>query len=176
MEKEYSPVLDIDMFPQKITEFIYPGDIQPFINKVYEIEQNYPNKIDIEFENFMYSPYLDVLHNIKEFFPLKQYIENLIDFHFNLDLSLQDSWLNIYKKGGYNPFHYHAPAILSGVFFLKIPPNNTRLFFHNKFNPTDKCGVPTQPGSILIFNGDQPHSTFPNPTDDEKIVISFNLK
>jgi hypothetical protein len=177
MEKEFIPVLNIDMFPQKLMGFQYPGNLQSFIDTAYKLESQHINEAGSFFEYSMYSiRKFNILQEIKEFSPIKDYINNLVKSLFNINLYIGDSWLNIYKKGGFNPIHSHTSCMLTGVIYLKVPTDHPGLFFHNKFSSLDeKFTVKPSPGSILLFDGNQPHRTLPNPTNEEKIIIAFNL-
>ena len=176
MQQEFSPILNLDMFPQKLMGFTYPGDIQSFINKAYEIESNYPHEGLEHFKNIIYtSPYfLD--QKFPEFIPLREYIIKIVELNYQFKCRVQDMWINIYKKYGYNDYHTHKPCPLVGVLFLKVPSNHSGLSLHNKFNPDQKYTINPPPGSLILFEGDQAHSSLPNPTDEEKIIIAFNLE
>ena len=178
-KKRFAPIFSKNIFPQKLMGFTYPGDLQFFIDTAYKLESQYANEVGPIFEDYMYSiKKLNILQEIKEFFPIKDYINNLLKYNFNSNLYITDSWLNIYKKGGFNPIHYHGSSLLSGVVYLKVPTDHPGVFFHNKFSSleTNYFSIKPHPGAIILFDGKQPHRTLPNPTNEEKIILAFNVK
>ena len=103
-------------------------------------------------------------------------------------------WFNINKKGHYNQLHHHAQCDLSGVLWIKIPPNcgiiefesshsyvadnhlcslneeykyNTKNYNAFMFNPLE--------GRMLIFPSYLRHRVEPNESDEDRISVSFNL-
>jgi|TARA_X000000368_G_scaffold68980_1_gene49890 uncharacterized protein (TIGR02466 family) len=103
-------------------------------------------------------------------------------------------WFNINKKGDYNISHHHPDCELSGVLWIKTPPNCGVIEFESScnyfafnylhslneeykydtknyplytFNPTE--------GRMLIFPSYLRHQVEPNESDEERISVSFNL-
>tara|TARA_B100001996_G_C18451632_1_gene512450 strand:- start:50 stop:646 length:597 start_codon:yes stop_codon:yes gene_type:complete len=103
-------------------------------------------------------------------------------------------WFNINKKGNYNHQHDHPRCDLSGVLWIKTPPNCGRIRFessysylsnthlgslneeykddtynytHFNFNPVE--------GRMLIFPSYLRHSVEVNESDEDRISVSFNI-
>ena len=89
-----------------------------------------------------------------------------------------------------NSEHVHG-EILSGVFYLKAPPESGKLVLSNpglnrlwggcslvkeknQFTG-EMMRIEPEEGSILLFPSCIPHSVETNSHDDERISISFNL-
>lgn len=110
-------------------------------------------------------------------------------------------WYNVNRKGNYNHAHYHPGAVLSGVFYIKIPKDSGRIMFLRAASESDRMDFLTQwqveknitlsGGSdlnvmyehvpeenlLLIFPGHLEHYVSQNNTpdlDDARISISFN--
>ena len=172
MEKEYSPVLDINLFPQNLKEFKYPGDIQPFIDKSYELQPEFHyNESEFKYTSPSYNN-----QKIIEFAPLKEYIIKTVELNYQSKYFIEDMWVNIYAKDGYNGFHAHEPHQLVGVMFLQTPPTHPGIMFHDKNIPSHSYTLKPTPGSIVIFSGYLSHQSPPNPSDEDKISIAFNLE
>tara|TARA_R110000803_G_scaffold153116_1_gene218018 strand:- start:19 stop:549 length:531 start_codon:yes stop_codon:yes gene_type:complete len=172
----YKPSLNIDLFPQNIKGFKYPNSNSSFIDFSYQIQTKYENQTSPFFQNVLYTYANNPLLNFLEFKPLKEYIEKIVEINYNFKCIIEESWLNIYSKNGYSTFHNHAPCPLVGVYYLRVPKIYPGINIHNNANLMDYYNIPLISNTLLFFNGDQYHSTYPNPTDEEKIIIAFNLK
>ena len=99
-------------------------------------------------------------------------------------------WAIINKKGNFNTEHIHPNSHLSGAYYVKAPENcgnfkvyNPHSISRDKFpprqTPTDLNRLVAEheinEGDLLIFPSHLPHSVLPNQSDDERIVVSFNL-
>jgi uncharacterized protein (TIGR02466 family) len=132
------------------------------------------------------------LHNINEFNFLTNIIyessyEYLNELGYkNKQLKITEMWSNIsYEKDHLFP-HNHSNSVLSGAFYVKGNSNNKIKFFDNSFDMMPKpqnfnylnykyCEYDCIPGRLLLFRSDFLHGT-ESQYDNEKIVISFNLK
>jgi hypothetical protein len=175
MEKEYSPVLDINLFPQNLKEFKYSGDIQPFLDKIYQIKSEYKNEGDSSKHTHYVTPYfLD--QKYPEFIPLRNELIKIVELNYQFKCHVADMWGNVYSKDEYNSYHNHEPYPLVGVMFLQTPPTHPGIMFHDKNIPSHNYTVNPTPGSILLFSGYLSHQSPPNPLDEDKISIAFNLE
>ena len=110
-------------------------------------------------------------------------------------LQLLNLWINISGKHAYNSKHDHPGSHLSGVVWVKIPPNSGRLEFEAPFSFTrekefenynekvkERYNVYSmiyynpQPGMMVIFPSDLKHEVMSNKSNEDRISISFNLK
>lgn len=99
-------------------------------------------------------------------------------------------WTNVYPPGAFVPQHLHPNCLLSGVYYAKAPKDCGNLVFqdpayiakvmHNRGAgrfPTlpEKYVVDVRDGLMVIFPSWLPHSTQPNKSDQDRIIVSFNI-
>jgi uncharacterized protein (TIGR02466 family) len=104
--------------------------------------------------------------------------------------SIMNMWTTIYPPGAYVPEHVHSNALLSGVFYAKAtercgnivfrdPSSVAKIMFMRnmtEFPAVETLHVqPVKTGAMVIFPAWLPHSTEPNESEDDRIIISFNL-
>ena len=99
-------------------------------------------------------------------------------------------WAIINKKGNFNTEHIHPNSNLSGAYYVSAPKNcgkfkviNPHSISRDKFPPRENPNElnrlvaehEIEDGDLLIFPSYLPHSVLPNQSDDDRIVISFNI-
>ncbi len=99
-------------------------------------------------------------------------------------------WTTIYPPGAFVPEHVHSNALLSGVFYAKTPEKCGNLVFRDPAsvakimfmrNMTEfpaletMHALPVRAGSMVIFPAWLPHSTEINESNEDRIIVSFNL-
>ncbi len=99
-------------------------------------------------------------------------------------------WTTIYPPGAFVPEHVHSNALLSGVFYAQAPENCGNLVFRDpasiakimfirkmgEFPSVDTLHVhEVKTGSMVIFPAWLPHSTQTNESNQDRIIVSFNL-
>ena len=102
---------------------------------------------------------------------------------------LQTMWLSVYPDGGFIPEHVHANSIFSGVFYASAEPDAGNLIFAdpawvtktmfqvNNINKSffkTKHEMPVETGKVILFPGWLPHSSQPNKSGRNRIIIGFN--
>lgn len=106
------------------------------------------------------------------------------------ELEITGCWANINPGGSAHKAHSHANNFLSGVYYLKLPPGSGAISFHdprpqsiqltprvtqnNALNSTIQT-IPVEEGRMVIFPSWLAHSVPPNPSNDVRISVSFNL-
>lgn len=106
------------------------------------------------------------------------------------DICITNMWATIYTNNAYVPEHIHNNSLYSGVFYVKTPKNCGNLVFKDpsyiaktmssKLN-SDFPSVSiiheqvVEEGLIVLFPSWLPHYSQPNQSDDDRIIISFNL-
>ena len=105
-------------------------------------------------------------------------------------VSLISMWTTVYPPGAYVPQHLHPNCLLSGVYYAKAPEDCGHLVFqdpsyigkvmHNRGQgkfPTfpEKYVQEVREGLMVIFPSWLPHSTQPNKSAEDRIIVSFNL-
>ena len=99
-------------------------------------------------------------------------------------------WAIINKKDDFNVVHTHPNSLLSAAYYVKAPNNCGRFQIEdlnmvkrhasplisnqNELN-MNVAGLEISEGDLLIFPGYLPHKVARNETDDDRIVISFNV-
>ena len=99
-------------------------------------------------------------------------------------------WININPKYSYNQCHIHPGAILSGVYYIKIPDQSGDLVFINPYDniigvvrnmnngvsvSNNGYKITPQEDQILIFPPWTQHLVEQNLSDDDRISVSFNF-
>ena len=106
-------------------------------------------------------------------------------------LRIDNMWVTIYPRGAYVTEHIHSPYVLSGVFYVKAPEDCGAIVFKDPAwvakvqqgqnglgtFPIDGTRQPIEPttGDLLLFPGWLPHYTKPNESEDDRIIVSFNM-
>jgi len=105
-------------------------------------------------------------------------------------LSMTDCWVNVMSKQVVHGLHLHPLASLSGTYYVRTPsgcsglkfedprldrfmaspPRKTRARRENRVWVT----VPAEQGNLVMFESWLRHEVAPNPTEAERVSISFN--
>ena len=171
--------------------FINDYDITRLINhiknnKVNVSNDNFSGNVDSSFSpepNGFLDDFIDLKNNINE--EIKK-CADIIGCENNLEIS--NSWYNIQKKDSRLNMHTHPNSIISGILYLKVDENSSKLYFsnpnpiirtlyYNKKNSDnyDSYAIVPQSGLLLMWPSWMLHGSdtdFNN--SDERIVISFN--
>lgn len=105
-------------------------------------------------------------------------------------IRIREMWSIINKKNDFNVIHTHPNSYLSAAYYVKAPENCGRFQVENpniakrhsfpdiknknEFNH-DVAGLEIDEGDLLIFPGYLPHKVGKNQSDEDRIVISFNV-
>lgn len=97
------------------------------------------------------------------------------------------SWVNLHDRGGFNFLHVHEGSLLSGSFYLKVPPGSGRFVFRDPrpgvVHGYVKGAVPNgysdihltpEAGLLVLFPCWMEHYVEPHDSDEPRIVIAFN--
>lgn len=128
------------------------------------------------------------------FLSIKDHIQDVFNnygWSFNPEkIKCEAMWAVINKKGNFNIEHIHANCHLSAAYYVKVPENsgNFRIFNPNNISrnrfpliskTTDlnmlSASLKVNEGELLIFPAYLPHAVGQNETDEDRIVVSFNL-
>ena len=94
--------------------------------------------------------------------------------HELLGYEKNEFWFNAATNGESTGMHNHNEhAILSGVFYLKIPKNSANLFFKSGKNNDLEMEVET--GKMILFPSELDHYVPLNKSSETRISLSFNL-
>ena len=109
------------------------------------------------------------------------------------NIRLDNMWINLNPKNGYNITHTHPHAFVSGVFYVKTPPKCGRIYFKHPctyleydwrdthFLKDTNDNRPyrflnTEANNLYIFPGWLEHGVEPNKSDEDRISLSFNVQ
>jgi uncharacterized protein (TIGR02466 family) len=97
------------------------------------------------------------------------------------------SWVNLHDRGGFNFLHMHEGSLLSGGFYLQVPPGSGQLVFRDPrpgvTHGSVKGGVPNghadvhltpSAGLLVLFPCWMEHYVEPHDSDAPRIMIAFN--
>ena len=105
-------------------------------------------------------------------------------------VNLTEMWAIINKKNNFNLEHTHPNNYLSAAYYVKAPENcgsfkitNPNLISRERITMSDKktefnqnvAHIKPNEGDLLIFPAYLPHSVGMNQSDEDRIVISFNV-
>lgn len=98
-------------------------------------------------------------------------------------------WANMHDTGGYNTLHLHPGNLLSGVYYLKVPPEAGNIVFRDPKYAAIMTGIsgdqpfsrnfesvqPTE-GQMLLFPSWLEHRVEENNAEEPRVSIAFNVK
>ena len=108
----------------------------------------------------------------------------------NKKIQIKSMWAIINKKDDFNVIHSHPNSFLSAAYYVKAPKNCGRFQIENPnyikkhispeiVNENDLnvilAGIEIIEGDLIIFPGYLPHKVAKNESDEDRIVISFNV-
>ena len=123
----------------------------------------------------------NILLHVRQYATSLGYSEN-----FTNRCHMHDMWYNISEKGDFIFPHSHPGSFFSGVFYVKVSPDN-KIFFYDKLDiHAEMPDTPNSlsfsnvyynciPSRLLIFKSDFVHGVPVQETEGEKIAISFNV-
>mgnify|MGYP001275215696 CR=1 FL=1 len=113
--------------------------------------------------------------------------------HLSLkELQLSNIWININGHKDYNIRHDHPGAVLSGVYYVRVPENSGNIELYHpamqtvartwqdaileyQENNDQRWLYNVKDNMLLLFPGWLEHQVEPNLSNEERISISFNF-
>lgn len=122
------------------------------------------------------------------------YVYDILKVNQKTKFELTTSWLVGHNKGDFAQPHIHTNSILSGVLYLKVPPNSGNIIFtkpwnvttlfppaidvsfteYNIFN-TSRWIIPPKDNQIIIFPSFLLHEVTVSESDEKRYCLAFNL-
>ena len=102
-----------------------------------------------------------------------------------IDLCIEQSWLNITKENEYHHVHSHPNSIISGVFYIETSELDNICFYgsaaydyqpvpgNNRWN-SQSWWLPTPQGSLVLFKSNLKHGVPLLKKQGDRISLSFN--
>jgi uncharacterized protein (TIGR02466 family) len=97
------------------------------------------------------------------------------------------SWINLHERGGFNFLHQHEGSLLSGGFYLQVPPGSGALVFRDPrpgvihsfvkgSMPNGHADIHLAPsaGLLVLFPCWLEHYVEPHTADEPRVMIAFN--
>lgn len=121
------------------------------------------------------------LHDLRDEFGIKD------DYNFQIN----NLWININGKVGFNRPHVHPESAVSGVYYVAVPNNSGNIVFNhpsktqqyhihpdavkvsNDLNSSTWHVTPAA-GLLILFPSWLEHYVEPNNSEDDRISIAFN--
>ena len=134
------------------------------------------------------------LADVPEWLPIKRAFEGwsnkAVKDSWDVNLVIHNMWTTIYPEQSFIPEHTHAGYLLSGVYYAKAHEGCGDIVFHDPswvlksmlntgdstfpINGTIEKRSP-KTGDLILFPSWLPHSTEPNETNEDRIIVSFNF-
>jgi uncharacterized protein (TIGR02466 family) len=97
---------------------------------------------------------------------------------------LDSLWVNLLKSGGNHSGHIHPHAIISGTFYVEVPPASGAIRFEDPRLPLMMAAPPREdsfvtvsprPGLLLLWESWLRHEVLAGAGKGERLSISFNF-
>ena len=186
----------VPVFEQKLENY---KELNPQLeNFIYDLKKNNPEGQKRSNAGGWHSPFF----NINESEPVKKLISSFIKslpeimtehmgWRINKDkITILDMWSIVNKKNTFNVQHSHPNSLLSAAYYVKAKKNSGNIKFFDpkemktmyhppiqKFNEISAEIIKIEPeeGKLLLFPSYLNHAVEENLSDEDRIVISFNL-
>ena len=188
-------------FPHPIFQYKldnYENHNKEYSQYIYDLQKEDSKGQKLSNVNGWHSPFFDLSSRetvgYKFLMKIQPYIADVFKSYgwvFNPQkVKCSGMWAIINKKGNFNTEHIHPNSNLSGAYYVSAPENcgkfkvvNPHSISRDKFPPRENPNElnrlvaehEIEDGDLLIFPSYLPHSVLPNQSDDDRIVISFNI-
>ena len=191
----------IKLFPEPIFKYqfknykIINNELEKYIYKLYEEDNNgleRSNRGGWHSKNFR----LAEKDSIQQKFAIQVQDYILKTFQSlgwktkDKNIRIKEMWAIINKKNDFNVIHTHPNCYLSAAYYVKAPkdcgnfkvesPNIAKRYAYpeianqNELN-VEVASINISEGDLLLFPAYLPHKVGKNESDDDRIVISFNV-
>ena len=188
-------------FPQPIFQYQIEGyeehneNLEEYIYSLYESDKTGVKKSNV---NGWHSKPFNLRENdkppFKFFKSIQMYVADTFKeygWRYTPDkVNLTSMWAIINKKNNFNLEHTHPNNYLSAAYYVKAPENcgsfiisNPNIISKERVTLSDRntefnqnvAHIKPRAGDLLLFPAYLPHSVGMNKSDEDRIVISFNI-
>ena len=165
---------------------------------IYNLKKNDPKGQIKSNSGGWHSPYF----NIKNSPPLHKFISSFNDYLYKVvsdhmswkcepkNVNIINMWSVINQKNTFNIRHAHPNSMMSAAYYVKAKKNSGNINFfdpkeiktmyhppYKEYNDLSSEAVKIEPeeGKLLLFPAYLQHSVDKNLSDEDRIVISFNV-
>jgi len=189
------------LFPEPVFKYKlenFQNFNQDLSNYIYELRENDDRGLNKSNKGGWHSNYfkLGLKDSIQHKFTLEiqKYIIDVFQKYGwktkNVPISINEMWAIINKNEDFNVLHSHPNCYLSAAYYVKAPPNCGKFEIEcpniaklNSFPSIEKpndlnvriVSIDISEGDLLIFPNYLPHKVAKNQSNDDRIVISFNV-
>ena len=165
---------------------------------IYDLKKKDPKGIKLSNNGGWHSPYFRIGESevLKDFVKIIQkYLSEIITLDFgwvfkNEKVIIEGMWSVINKKNSSNLRHTHPNCILSAAYYVKAPKNSGKIKFWDPKEvktmrypsiqkltelSAESVKYEPEPGILFIFPAYLHHAVEENLSDEDRIVISFNV-
>lgn len=186
----------IFLFPPCIWKFSYTFDYNNLRPKIDDLFDKVEKNSKLEYGDAVSTVSIDSSlqpHTWEELSDFQNWLGERIanirrEYEFNFTYSeVTKSWFNRHYEGGVTIEHNHNYSTFVVASYIKLPLNSGFIEFkdpleYHKSNwpiyPEESLykSVPAETNDVLIFPGWIKHRVQPNLTNEERIVMTFNIK
>ena len=190
-----------DIFPTPIFEYNIENhkEINSELEKhIYELREKDPKGNDHSNAGGWHSNNLDIINDgppQRFIFKFKDFLKSIVidDYGWKYEKDkarIVAMWAIINKKNSFNIAHNHPNCFLSAAYYVKAPKNcgkfivespniakrhsSPAIINRNELNLVLN-GLDINEGDLLLFPAYLPHKVAKNESDEDRIVISFNV-
>tara|TARA_B100001175_G_scaffold247588_1_gene214336 strand:+ start:823 stop:1437 length:615 start_codon:yes stop_codon:yes gene_type:complete len=191
----------LKFFPQPIFKYKidrYQEWNAQLLDYIYELKEDHESGIERSNINGWHSKPFDLKKKNsiqhKFFLNITKYVFDVLkNYGWKADpekIICSEMWAIINKKNNFNLLHTHPNSYLSAAYYVKAPKNSGNFIIEDplsvsrhsypiietktEFN-TKVAGLDIEEGDLLIFPAYLPHKVGKNNTDEDRVVVSFNI-
>ena len=195
-EKKIYSLFSVPIFHYKVEN--YKEINEELINYIFKLKKK--DKIGNNRSNIggWHSPNFELLEEerpIHFIIKFKDFLKNIIVNEFGWEYlpnkqRIVAMWAIINKKNSFNIMHNHQNCYLSGSYYVKKPEKSGDISFFDPVEPktyrypekekgtfhsNQVVTLKPEEGDLLVFPSYLYHSVQPNLSDEDRVVISFNI-
>lgn len=187
----------VDPFPQLICKYHYEFDVETLYPKILKTFEEYTGNVSaLEIGSSIST--IDTRksarpHQWPELQPFVNWLEGVVNEQYEyhkyvyVERRIGESWFNIHKRTGQTLEHHHNGIGLVATCYLQLPKDSGFIEFRDPLE-YHKANSPIIPelelwksvecktNDILIFPGWLKHRTQPSTSDQDRIVLTINLR